>query len=383
MPTTEYDPTTMKRVVNHDASRRQKQLDDVMARLAEEQPGLVEQPGVHEAPAPVSIEPAKPEDKLPELEPAPLEPTVELPPLEPNPVDPVANQKDWEAMAKEWKKRSEDAMRALTPAQQKAARLDKELREERESTKSELNSLKEMIATLAQTVATANLPKQEPLYDPDLDSDLDNIDPMLAERLRKLSRSVSQSSRNSEMELKREIEVLKQRDAERQKLAESTQIKAQEQAWETTFTQLVPDFAQFLPGTPHGQNLATWAATMAPEYSNAIENPKSYTPFFIAQIINAYKSNLRGNTTPSKRPSLGDIANPALTGSAPVKVSAPEPESFCTTFEMQNATKIMDEMMRKATATKNRGDREALLASAQEFSDKYQRTLNKRNNQRG
>lgn len=33
MTTTEYDPTTLKRVPNHDAARRQKELDAVLASL--------------------------------------------------------------------------------------------------------------------------------------------------------------------------------------------------------------------------------------------------------------------------------------------------------------------------------------------------------------
>lgn len=376
MPTTEYDPATLKRVINHDASRRQKQLDAVMAKLAEEQPGLVEQPSLHEAPTPAPIEDEKTALPAPVLEPASELP--ELPPLEPPPAEEPAPATDWETEAKRWQKRYGDIQKIVTPLQQKSIVEAKE----RESTKSEIQALKEMITTLAQTVAQASLPKQEPSYDPDLDPDLDNIDPILAERFRRMNRSMAQSNQAAERKLREEIEALKQKDQERQRLSETSQAQAQDTAWEATFTTLVPDFAQFLPGTPHGQNLAVWASKMAPEYTAAIERPKSYTPYFVAQIVNAYKASLRPSAA-TRKPSLGDIANPSLTGSAPVKVSVVEPESFCSTYEMQNASKIMDEMMRKATNTKNKDDRAALLQEAEDFSSKYQRTLQKRNNQRG
>lgn len=380
-PTTEYDPNTLKRVVNHDAQRRQKQLDEVMAKIGAEQPGLVEHPHLPPAPEPVSVEPAP---VVPPTIPMVAEDLQlpELPPLEPVVAEPIAPTQDVDAEMKLLRKRYEDANRALTPFQQKAARLDKELREEREATRLEIQSLKELVTNLAQTVTAASLPKPEPMYDPDLDSELDNIDPMLAERFRRLNRSVSQQNLTATQRLMQEIEDLKRKEQERQNESRLSMAQNQEQVWDATFTRLVPDFQQFLPGTPHGQNLATWAANMAPEYAAAIETPKSFSPSFVAQVINAYKASLRP-AAPARKPSLGDLANPVLSGSAPVKVSAIEPESWCSDYEMQNAPKIMDSMMRQATSAKHKEDRAALLQEANDFSEKYQRTLQKRMNSRG
>ena len=352
--TTEIDPSTLK-LVNHDAERTAKKLAEVM----EAAKAQFETSNVHQ--------PELPAASMESIDPAPViasDPVVE--PTNPEPAN-APSSEEWEALMEQnriWKKKALGAQGTLTPIQQKAALLEKELRAEREKSNAVIQELKNSIGSLVEEIKNLKTPK-EPVYDPDRDPELDQIDPVMADRFRKMNRSSRQQIEEIERRHAAELAAIREQETKRQKDIEATEATRFQAEWESVFSRLVPDWSNFVTGSPMGQSLFDWACKVAPEYANAVLNPYTVSPPFLANVINTFKSSM--NAPVAKKPSLGDIANPQLTGSAPLRQTAPEPERLCTEYEMQNVRKIHEDLCRKHK-----------MAEADDLLERYQRTLSKR-----
>ena len=377
---TEYDPNTLKRVVNHDAARRQKELDAALARL-NPQTTQVQQPG--------SVAPVPPIDRTNQ----PVDPTTALEPTiieipDPPPAPPAATQpppvpatapaapaapavptpEDWAKL----EKRRKDAEAALTPFMQRSAALQKELIEERETTKSRLESLEKSIANLVQTLQTQAAPKP-PAYNPDTDPELDAVDPMIATRLRRMNSSFDQRIADVERRHREELQAIRDQDAKRAQEFAVSQASSYEQTWNETFTKLVPDYMRFTGDHPDAFALSEWARRMPLEYGRGIANPKAHSPHFVAKIIDEFKATL-APAVATRQPSLGDLANAQLGGVAPVEVKAPEVINPLSEYEVRNAYAIVDKMYKDAVSLKGEA-REARLNEANNFMDRYKRQM--------
>lgn len=369
------DPITLKRVPNHDAKRRQKELDEALARI--NQNNQVGQPGNEPTPhAPVSVDGGQSIDPATALAPTtidlPTPPTPTLlvvePPPAPAPAAPVITAEEYAKLQKSYR----EASQALTPALQKGAALHKELQEERESTKAELKSLRETLAMLTDLVKQGNKPAPV-AYEPELDNELETIDPIIADRLRRFNQTTTMKMEELERKHQAEIQAIRDQDRQRQETINANQSALRQQNWDEIFTKLVPDYVDFLPDGSKGKTLVDWVERMPAEYSNAIINPRAHTPFFVAKVIDEFKASLAPTPTPARQPSLGDLATRAL-GNAPTRVETPAPERPLTDYEVKNAQSIMDKLMRDATNTKNPKDmREQKLAEANDFMSRFER----------
>ena len=381
MPQTiEYDPSTLKRVVNHDAERRQKELDAALARI---------NPQTTQVGQPNTPPPTPPVDRTnPPVDPATaLAPTIIDIPEPPKPTPPANPPAPAQAVAQaaqaqsaaptpeDWaklEKRRRDAEAALTPFMQRAAALDKELREERDTTKSRLETLEKSISNLVQTLQTQAAPKA-PSYNPETDAELDSIDPMIAARLRKLHSSFDQKMFDQERRHKEELQAIRDQEAKRAQEYALSQASSYEQTWNETFAKLVPDYERFMGDKPEAFALTDWARRMPLEYGRAIASPRAFSPHFVAKVVDEYKATLTP-PAPPRQPSLGDLANAQLSGVAPVVAKVPELVNPLSEYEVKNAYAIVDKMYKDAVVLKGEA-RVAKLDEANKFMDRLQRQI--------
>ena len=377
---TEYDPTTLKRVPNHDAARRQKELESVLAKLNQGNT-QIGQPGepIPQPPQP-SVESGSTVDPATALQPTIIEipdapiiqPTVVVPEvIQSQPTVTLPSPDEYAKLQKSYR----EAQQALTPVMQKNAVLLRDLKDERESTQAELKSLKETLAELTQFIKQPT--RREPVYEPEVDTELESLDPMIAERFRRFNRSTQ--DRIAEMERKHQTELQAIRDEEkkRQESIAAQQANRSQQNWLDTFKKMVPDYTDFMANGPKAVAFTEWAHQQPDEYDLAISAPMAYSPFFVAKMINEYKSSLVPTPTPARQPSLGDLASRSLSGTAPVKIATREVENPLSEYEIRNATAIMDKMTRDALATKDKEVRAAKLSEANEFMARFERSMSK------
>lgn len=364
---TEIDPLTLKRVTNHDAARRQKELDAALARINQE--NQVGQPGPNPDPVVAPIEGGKVVDPASALAPTIVELPATPEPTVPEVIEPVAPAVSAEEYAK-LQKSYREATQALTPFMQRSAALAKDLKEERESTQSELKALKETLAELMQAVKQPR--PAAPVYEPERDDELESLDPIIAERFRRMSQATKQQLEAVERKHQAELQAIRDQEKIKENLLLEQQARNQQKAWYDAFTKLVPDYKDFMMDGPSGQALTDWAMQMPTEYLNAISRPNEHTPFFVAKVINEFKASRLPAARSAKKPSLGDLAATSL-GSAPTRMEPPQPVRPLSDYEVKNAQSIMDKLMRDATNTKNSpGMREQKLVEAQDFMARFE-----------
>lgn len=342
--TTELDPKTHA-PINHDAERRKRELDFMMEQINNQAAPNSEVPPTQ---APVAHTVSV--DDLPQVAsaPAPVEPSV-----------------DWQHEAETYKKRFADATRALTPSQQKAALLSKEIKEERENNAAALRQLQEQLAEIkASIVSNARREDVAPVYRPEDDPDFARENPDVAERFSLLTKSFNQRLEQVQQEASSKIAAIEERHLRTQKAVEEERQQLYVQNWDKELRRLVPDIDSFMPGAIHGQALVDWGMTIAPEYARAISDPYAHTPQFVAQVINAFKTSNGIVPVNGRRPSLGDLANPSLTGSSRVTVEVPEPANLLTDYQMANIKDLVDQAFR---------DKNHKLGN--DLMDRYQKTL--------
>jgi hypothetical protein len=368
VPTTEYDPTTLKRVPNHDAARRQKELDAVLANLNQGnaqvgQPG--DAPGATEAqPVGTGSSPDPTNFSAPtviEL-PAASTPPPPAPVVEPSP---TVTAEEYAKLQKQYR----EACQALTPAMQRSAVLAQDLKTERETTKSQLDSLTTQIAELKELFKKP----QASAYEPELDTELETLDPVVADRFRRLSMTTKQQMEAMERKHQAELQELRDQERQRQEALLQHQNTTRQQTWDDVFTKLVPDYMDYADGGAKGPALVAWTQQMPAEYSAAIVNPRGHTPFFVAKVVNEFKASQMPVGTSSRQPAPGDLAA-QISGSAPTRVETRTQEPPLTTDEIRNAQSIMDKLMREATNTKNSKEiRDLKMAEAKNFMTRFER----------
>jgi hypothetical protein len=376
----EYNAQTLQRIpVNHDAKRRQQELDAALERINAQS---VQTGTPTPAPAPPVDNSAPVVDPTTALAPTIIDlpdppkpaPAASAPAPAPAPPAPaVPTPEDWAKL----EKRRKDAEAALTPWMQRSAALQNEVKaakEERESTQARLASLETNIANLVQTLQTQMAPKA-PLYNPETDPELDALDPIIAVRLRKMNSTFDQRLADQERKYREDIQAIKDQDKRRAQELVASQTASYEQTWDETFTKLVPDYTRFMGDKPEAFALSDWARTMPLEYGIAIANPKKHSPHFVAKVVNEFKASLTPEPTPARQPSLGDLANAQLGGAVPPRVTLPEVVNPLTDYEIRNAQSILDKLYRSATDTKNKAVREAKLKEAEDFMERYKRQL--------
>ena len=325
--TTELNPTTHA-PVNHDAARRQRELDYIMTQVNQQSASEVpatQAPLAHT----VSVDDPPQVQEVASVVSAPTEPTV-----------------DWQRETETYKKRLSDAQRALSPAQQKAATLSKELQAERETNAAINKQILDQLAELKEQLARPRQEEAVPVYRPEDDPEFANENPALAERLNLITKSFNARLEQVQKLADSKIAAIEARSAKTTQAVEEERQQLYLQNWDKELRRLIPDVDLFMPGATHGDALVTWSVAVAPEYSHAISNPYAHTPQFVAQVISAFKVSNGITSVNGKRQPLADLANASLMGSSRVVVDPPEAPRLLNDYEFANIKDLVDKAYR-------------------------------------
>lgn len=323
------------------------------------------------------VEPAipAPVSKVVETETQVQEPVVEPPPFEepPAPVTeaprPAEDQgvEYWKQQAETWKKRKGDADRALTPAQQEAARLRKAQDELTHKYDERLSSIETLLKQMVQ--AKSVLPV-------DLDP-MDEVDSQYPDIARKIKATALLSAQSVEERLRKEMEERTRQIEERSKRIEEASVQERQHLYaESHFAQLKAihkDAEDFFSETKLGPALVEWAKTQPPALQNVIQYPLDHTPQDVGYVISQFKNATRYAAPKPVKPSLGDLA---VKANSATQVKLPDPE--LDVFPSNVTEKDIDAQMRKLNNL-YKTDPKKLSESMDELIAKWERTVIKRN----
>lgn len=291
-------------------------------------------------PAPAEPD-TQPETVATEPKPEP-EPTPEPIPEPPAPVEEVQDVEYWKKQAEVWKKRKADADRALTPAQQEAARLRKEEKEKEDA----LAQLRNEIESLKQERTRQEVPDSDDLIDEEFESNYPDIAPKM-KAIAKMAKQRTAQAEAKAKELEDRIAQIKKEDEER---------KAAEYA-ERHFAELkrmVPDLDDFVNPEKLGTPLVAWGQAQ-PEYiQGVIETPLAYKPQDVAHVINLFKSStgmLTAKPAGTKKPTLGDIVTKAV--SAPPSIPDVQEQEYLSDEEMNKFDELVHRHSKDAVYVDN------------------------------
>lgn len=283
-------------------------------------------------PAPVAEPEPQPAEVANEPEPEPIqEPTPEPVPEPVAPVEEVQDVEYWKKQAETWKKRKADADRALTPAQQEAARLRKEEKDREDA----LAQLRNEIESLKQQQKA----KPEPVEPDELvDEEFESNYPDIAAKLRAIEKLAKERTSRAEAKAKELEDFLakqKQEDEQRQATEYANRHYAETK-------KLIPDIDDFVNPDKLGTPLVAWGQSQ-PEYIlDVINNPLAYRPADIAHVVNTFKAStgmIAGKPAATKKPSLGDIVTKATT--APPSIPEPQDTEYLSEEEFANIDDLM------------------------------------------
>jgi len=311
------------------------------------------------APEPAPAEPSKEASPAPEPEAIP-EPTKDpVPEVAPEPSLPEMSEETldyWKAEAEKWKKRKGDADRALSPAQQKAASMKKELKTKEEEWKEIALSLKADLEELKKGL------QREPVHTPAFDDSL--ISPEFEESYGDIAAELKREAGNLTKRTDTTLESRLAAIEERNKQLEREQLLAQDTSYTANhYAQLKalhPDIDDFIDPNKKGTQLFDWASNKPSYVKDVVLNPLNYTPGDVSDVLNRFKKD-KGVIT--KKPSLGDVMVKA--NSVP-NIQQPQEEEYLSDYEMKNFDSLMrtnnrdskkiDELVRKyeATLTRNK-----------------------------
>lgn len=252
----------------------------------------------------------------------------------------------WKKQAETWKKRKGDADRALTPAQEEAAKLRKELEELKSKQQEDrFAALTKEIETLRSALTTGRPAQSQIAEDEALETELSALRAInpeaarLAEleaiRLRKVVGSDNEAIRK-ELE---EVRAAKaQLEAQREQL-KADAIRNEHRAFVTSKHPDVDDIYNYAYDA-----LQAWAAEDSPEYLAIVRNPVSVSPQRFSKVIEEFKryatSGSDSDGSGRSEPAGGDLATRVRKSSAPSKPGSQDPE-LLSDEEMANFESLM------------------------------------------
>jgi hypothetical protein len=311
---------------------------------------LEEQMDAPAEPSEPEASPAPEPEVVPEPTPEPVpEPEkVEAPELSQETVD------YWKQEADKWKKRKADADRALSPAQQKAAKVSKELKTKEDEWKTIALSLQQKLEALEQKLEQA--PVNKPVVDdsivsPEFEAEYGDI-------AAEMKRVAGTLGKRQQTELERRLAAIEERNRQ----LEQEQLMAQDGAYAAShyaqLKALQPDVDDFVNPNKKGTQFIEWATKQPPYIQDIAFNPLNHTPLDVSDVLNRFKS---ANNIVTKKPSLGDVVVKA--NSVP-NIPEPQEEQFLSDYELKNFDSLMrqhrmnpakmDELVKKYEATLNR-----------------------------
>lgn len=269
----------------------------------------------------------------------------------------------WQKQAETWKKRKSDADRALTPAQEEAARLRKELEELKTkqqedkfasltqedkfaSLTKEIESLREALASNGRP-AQSKIAKDEAL-EPELDAELNALRALNPEfaRLAELEAVRMRKSMSSVNEdLKRQLEEVREAKAKMEQEREQIKRTAATEAHRAFVTSKHPDVDEIYNYA--FDKLLGWAAEDSPEYVDIVRNPLSVSPQRFSKVISEFKrfaaedtDDAPGNQRDAGKPAGGDLATRVRKAAPASKPGSGSPE-LLTDEQMANFESLM------------------------------------------
>ncbi len=319
--------------------------EDTLAKAGEpaDAPGII-------VPTPAEPQPAQPEPEIvsvaedetaPVPEPAP-EPELAPEPMPESPkVEEIRDVDYWRREAERerkesetWKKRKGDADRALSPAQQEAARLRKE-KEEHEATFSRrLDEIESLVKQVAKPT-----PLAEPVSPQIVDDEFKEIYPDIALKLEAIQKANEDRVARAEAKT-REFETFFENQRQEAETARQNDYRAKHYV---EVKRLLPDVDEFIAPEKLGTPLLEWAKTQPPYKQEVILCPLAHQPADVVDVINQFKTATGMNAPKSvKKPNLGDLATRAQ--GAPPNIAEPKGGDFLTDEEYEK----IEDLMRKA-----------------------------------
>lgn len=313
-------------------------LEEQMEAPAEPAPAEPSEPEASSAPAPeVNPEPA----------PEPESPDEGAPELSQETVD------YWKQEADKWKKRKADADRALSPAQQKAAKVSKELKTKEDEWKTIALGLQEKLEALERKLeqAPVNKPVDDSIVSPEFEAEYGDI-------AAEMKRVAGALGKRQQTDLERRLAAIEERNRQ----LEQQQLIDQDGAYAAShyaqLKALQPDVDDFVNPAKKGTQFIEWATKQPPYIQDIAFNPLNHTPLDVSDVLTRFKT---ANNIVTKKPSLGDVVVRA--NSVP-NIPEPQEEQYLSDHELKNFDRLMrdnrmnpgkmDELVRKYEATLNR-----------------------------
>lgn len=242
------------------------------------------------------------------------------------------------------KQRKAIADRALAPAQQKAARLEKVVEENNAvlaNVLKEINELKNLRAT-----PQAPVTPPAPWYDPALDAEFASENPEVAQRLAFIAQKSREATEQKTKELEERLNAFHAEQERKRTEEQAAQIQNRANLQYAAIKQAHPDVDEYMPGSAKGAELWAWATRPgAPvEYQAIISNPQNFSAEMVITVLGLFKNSINPPQSQRRTPSLADIANPVLANASNSlgQSTVPLTDEYLTPDEMRRADQILN-----------------------------------------
>lgn len=253
----------------------------------------------------------------------------------------------WKSQAETWRKRKGDADRALTPAQEEAARLRREV-EELKSKQAEdrFSALKQELDQLRASLATGKSAQSQMADDEAMQTEiaaLKTLNPEAARLVELEGQRLNRTVESTKAEMQKELEVIRQAKVELENRRLELERNALRESHRAFVVQQHPDiddiYSYALPA------LQEWAETDSPEYSAIVRDPLSVSPRMFAKVIKEFKQHASHTAevehdTRADEPAAGDLTTRVRRASAHTKSGATDTD-ILSEEELNNFEKLM------------------------------------------
>jgi len=254
-----------------------------------------------------------------------------------------------------WKKRKGDADRALTPAQQEAARL----RKESEKYEERLANMEKLLQQLAET-------KSRQTVELDPDDDVDTSYPDIARKIKQTTNALEDKLRKENEE---RIKAIEERNNRFEQENNEREQRMYADAHFVAVLAIHKDASDFFSPDKLGPAIVEWAKTQPEEIMDAITSPLSATPKYVAYIISQFKQATRYAPPPAIKPGLGDLATKVAS-----VTQVKQPDASPDVFPSDYTEKQLDLDMRKVN-NMYKSQPDVMNKALDDLINKYERTL--------
>lgn len=253
----------------------------------------------------------------------------------------------WKSQAETWRKRKGDADRALTPAQEEAARLRREV-EELKAQKAEdrFSSLKQELDQLREALAGGKNAQSKMAEDEAMQTELTalkTLNPEAARLVELESQRIHRTVEQTKSEMQKELEEVRKAKTELENRRVELERNAIRESHRAFVLNQHPDiddiYTYALPA------LQEWAESDSPEYSSIVRDPLSVSPKMFAKVIKEFKNHATQAADIEKEsrvdePAAGDLTTRVRRASLQTK-SGTTDDDLLSEEELNSFEKLM------------------------------------------